>query len=246
MQKFLKKFLTIVLFLGIIKCFDAINPTIEANAAWKKDSTGWWYTEGNSYAKNTWRLINGNWYYFDNRGYMKTGWLNDRGTWYYLESSGAMKTGWLNISGSKYYLASNGAMKTGWVKDGQDWYYMNSSGAMQTGWIKDGANWYYLDPYNYGKMDSNRWMHDGYHLNYNGVWDDSSKYHRGDVFKNGMLKTEAGIVIYEAGDPSPLRVINGEPCVFGMSDNDDYYMIGLNSLNVYGEKNQIVDKAIIE
>ena len=33
----------------------ALNP-IGANAEWKRDHTGWWYTEGNSWATG-WRLI---------------------------------------------------------------------------------------------------------------------------------------------------------------------------------------------
>ena len=67
---------------------------IGASAEWKKDSNGWWNTEGSSYSVG-WRSISGNWYYFDSIGYMKTGWVNDRGTWYYMQPSGEMKTGWI-------------------------------------------------------------------------------------------------------------------------------------------------------
>lgn len=45
-----------------------LNP-IGASAAWRQDSTGWWYTEGNSWATG-WRNINGSWYYFYSDGYM--------------------------------------------------------------------------------------------------------------------------------------------------------------------------------
>lgn len=62
----------------------ALNP-IGASAAWKKDTLGWWYTEGNSYATG-WRLINGNWYYFYSDGYMASDTIIDG---YYLNSSGA-------------------------------------------------------------------------------------------------------------------------------------------------------------
>lgn len=43
--------------------------TIGASASWKQDNTGWWYTEGSSYATG-WKQIDENWYYFDNNGYM--------------------------------------------------------------------------------------------------------------------------------------------------------------------------------
>lgn len=45
-----------------------LNP-IGASAEWKQNSTGWWYTEGNSYATG-WRLIDGKYYYFGDNGYM--------------------------------------------------------------------------------------------------------------------------------------------------------------------------------
>lgn len=45
-----------------------VNP-INANAEWKCNSVGWWYTEGNSYATG-WRYIGGEWYYFYGSGYM--------------------------------------------------------------------------------------------------------------------------------------------------------------------------------
>lgn len=81
---------------------------ISANAEWKKDNIGWWYTEGNSYAKDGWKLINNNWYYFDSNGYMNTGWIQDtNGKWYYLSPQGNMLSNivtpdgyTLNIDGS--------------------------------------------------------------------------------------------------------------------------------------------------
>ena len=67
----------------------ALNP-IGASAEWKKNSTGWWYTEGSSW--NTgWKLIDGSWYYFYSDGYMaKDTTING----YYLNSSGA----WTNFT----------------------------------------------------------------------------------------------------------------------------------------------------
>lgn len=88
-----------------------ISP-VGASAAWKKDSNGWWNSEGNSYSKG-WRDINGAWYYFGSDGYMKTGWINDGGKWYFLESSGEMQTGTVDIDGKVYSLATSGEMQTG-------------------------------------------------------------------------------------------------------------------------------------
>lgn len=59
-----------------------------AKADWRQNSTGWWYTEGHSYAKG-WKSINGNWYYFYNNGHMAKDTTIDG---YYLNSSGA----WIN------------------------------------------------------------------------------------------------------------------------------------------------------
>ena len=80
--------------------------SISANAEWMQNSTGWWYTEGNSWATG-WRQINNQWYYFDTTGYMKTGWLQDTdGKWYYLNNDGSMMT---NSKINGYQLDSNGA-----------------------------------------------------------------------------------------------------------------------------------------
>lgn len=46
----------------------AINP-VGANAEWKHDNIGWWYTEGNSWSVG-WRQIDGKRYYFNSNGYM--------------------------------------------------------------------------------------------------------------------------------------------------------------------------------
>ena len=83
--------------------------TISANAAWKKDNIGWWYTEGNSWAIG-WRNIYGKWYYFDNNGYMKTGWLLDGGKWYYLNSNGVMLSNTVTEDG--YTLNFDGSWNT--------------------------------------------------------------------------------------------------------------------------------------
>lgn len=81
----IKKHLTKAIALALITtALIAFNP-IWASAAWKEDSKGWWYTEGNSYAKG-WRSIDGNWYYFNINGYMGKNTIVDG---YYLDENGA-------------------------------------------------------------------------------------------------------------------------------------------------------------
>lgn len=95
-----------IISVGIIATTMLI-PTM-ANAEWKQDSVGWWYTEGNSYIQNGWKLINNNWYYFDNNGYMKTGWIQDTsGKWYYLSSQGNMLSNTVTPDG--YTLNTDGS-----------------------------------------------------------------------------------------------------------------------------------------
>lgn len=94
-----------IISIGIISIMMFI-PTI-ANAEWKQNNIGWWYTEGNSYIQNGWKLINNNWYYFDNNGYMKVGWLNDNGKWYYLSQSGSMLSNTITPDG--YTLNQDGS-----------------------------------------------------------------------------------------------------------------------------------------
>jgi len=55
----------------------ALNP-IGANAEWRQDAKGWWYTEGRSWAEG-FRVIDGSLYYFDSKGYMAHGKPNDFG-----------------------------------------------------------------------------------------------------------------------------------------------------------------------
>ncbi|MCE5220901.1 MAG: hypothetical protein LLF98_06425 [Clostridium sp.] len=106
MKNFKRLLSTLIAFIAIAM----LNPT-GANAEWRQNSTGWWYTEGNSYATE-WRFIDGNWYYFYSDGYMATNAIIDG---YYLNENGA----WSNDSEYnitiinaqemvKQYLSNNG------------------------------------------------------------------------------------------------------------------------------------------
>lgn len=64
MKKVEKIIVMLFISIGII----VFNP-LAANAQWRQDSYGWWYTEGNSWSVG-WRQINSKWYYFYPNGYM--------------------------------------------------------------------------------------------------------------------------------------------------------------------------------
>lgn len=66
---------------------------VGASAEWKQNSTGWWYTEGNSWYTG-WKLISGNWYYFYSDGYMAKNTTIDG---YFLNGSGI----WTNSSSTE-------------------------------------------------------------------------------------------------------------------------------------------------
>ena len=179
---------------------------------WKKDSTGWWYDNGDgTYPKSTWKQIDGSWYYFNNSGYMATGWLKDGGKWYYLESNGKMASNkWVN---SVYYMKSNGAMavsewvdggryyvdlngkwvpnktKATWKKDAKGWWYDNGDGTYpKSAWKSIDGSWYYFN--NSGYMVTG-WLNDGgkwYYLESNGRMA-SSKWIGGTYYvkANGVM-----------------------------------------------------------
>jgi hypothetical protein len=81
MKKF--KLTKIIANVLVVASVLALNP-IGVSAAWREDSHGWWFTEGNSWAKG-WRNIDGSWYYFYSNGYMAHDTMIDG---YYLNSSG--------------------------------------------------------------------------------------------------------------------------------------------------------------
>ena len=70
---------TLIIGVGILVSI----PTTQANAEWKKDNNGWWYTEGNSWATG-WRQIDGKWYYFGQDGYMWQNRITPDGYWVFL------------------------------------------------------------------------------------------------------------------------------------------------------------------
>lgn len=104
----LKKLLAVTLAAVSLSTLHVLN----ADAAWVKDSNGWWNTEGNSWSIG-WRFIENEWYYFDSQGYMKTGWILDGGKWYYLNADGAMAK---NTTIDGYKIGADGA----WIENEEE------------------------------------------------------------------------------------------------------------------------------
>ena len=77
---------------------------IKAEAEWKQDSRGWWYSNGNLYYTG-WKLIDNNWYYFYSDGYMA---VNDKIGEYFVNSTGA----WTNA------ITESEAEQLIWNEDG--------------------------------------------------------------------------------------------------------------------------------
>lgn len=104
-----------IVMMGIIASSLIAVAPMKANAEWKQDNTGWWYTEGNSYATG-WRSISDQWYYFNDNGYMKTGWVYDYDSEvygsdykkYYMNQDGTMRKEPITIDGIIYTFDNSG------------------------------------------------------------------------------------------------------------------------------------------
>lgn len=111
MKNFKKIVASFVMAISIL----TVTPVV-AHAEWRSDSTGWWFTEGSSYATG-WRSIDGNWYYFYSDGYMAKNTTIDG---YYLNGDGAWTTSVptsSSTSNSSYSNTTNNQSQTVYVSD---------------------------------------------------------------------------------------------------------------------------------
>lgn len=111
----MKKVRKLIALSLLITSVMVLNP-IGANAEWRKDSKGWWYSEGNSWARG-WRNIDGKWYYFNTNGYMAK---NTRIDGYELGEDGA----WV-FSSAIYPVEKNKFIKTSRENKTDVWYKLN-------------------------------------------------------------------------------------------------------------------------
>lgn len=172
----------------------ALSPTMAMAAqkgAWKGSGSWWWYRyKDGSYPAATMETIDGKDYYFDKSGWMAIGWRKVGGQWRWFQSSGAMaKNKWIWDGSAWYWMKKDGSMATGWLDQGRSTYWLKSSGAMATGWQRLSGKWYYFASSgamyrsrwcgNYylgkdGAMLTNTTTPDGYRVDANGKWIDSS------------------------------------------------------------------------
>lgn len=114
----IKNLKRIVLSVITIAAIFAVNP-MAAHAEWKEDSTGWWYSYGDSWYTG-WEQIDGKWYYFNSNGYMAHDcYINN----YYLNSEGYWDT---SVQGFSVKYPSS------WIKStsssGNTLYYIDNKG----------------------------------------------------------------------------------------------------------------------
>lgn len=144
-MKILKR--TIATLVAAI-CIFAVN-TVGVNAEWKKDTRGWWYSEGSSWAVG-WRNIDGKWYYFYDDGYMaecttKDGcYVDEQGAWVDDSSFNTSAAKAIQLVKDKYfpdtnrsnfYVRAEGFDGENWTIHAMDDFYDHTAT----------AGWYYVN-----------------------------------------------------------------------------------------------------
>lgn len=161
--------------LSLVAVLGIAAPAVQADAAWKADSQGRWYTTKTN-AKGYyigWKKIGKFTYFFDNSGYAVTGWkyLKTNGKhWFFFDPLGRMITNrWVD----GYYLTANGTMAVNTTVDGvsidpngnrivsetedeTDTDTSDQTDENRTScWVQEGEDWYY---YNYEGELATGWL----------------------------------------------------------------------------------------
>lgn len=147
-----------ILLAGLLFLLICSVMTVNAQAAWKKNSNGTYsYYSNGKLVKNKW--INDT-YYVNSKGVRQTGWLHKSNKWYYFAKSGkVIKNKWIRSSGKMYYAGATGALLVnGRHKVGENAYYAFSSrGVRLTGSRKYGGKYYFFGTKT-GKMQTKAWI----------------------------------------------------------------------------------------
>lgn len=194
----------------------ALSP-IGASAEWKKDSIGWWYTDGGrTYAKG-WTNIDGKWYNFGQDGYMKSNTTIDS---YKLGSDGAWvgndpfiisninaqtikpseaklkattNYNWFEEKGNKYFKSGDNTFATGLAKIDLGTYYFNEYGVLQTGTFTANGKSYTYKPVNIGTslyetVDNAPYINTAY---------STDTYRNGEATFTHAVPTDPTVEVYE-------------------------------------------------
>lgn len=157
------------LFTGLLFLVLIFSLTVQADAAWKKNSNGTYsyYNSKGVKQKNKW--IKGT-YYVNSKGVRQKGWLSLNNKWYYFSSNGkVVKSQWIKSSGKMYYAGKDGALYTqGCYKIGKYSYGFNKRGVRQSGKKKLKGSTYYFSTSN-GRMVSSKWCKTGDQYYYYGA-----------------------------------------------------------------------------
>ncbi len=142
---------------GILFILLILSMTVQAEAAWKKNSNGTYsYYSNGKKVKSKWI---GDDYYVNAKGVRHTGWLQKGGKWYYFSKSGKLvKSKWIKSQGKMYYAGSNGALFTnGRKKVGKYYYAFSKRGVKLTGKRTYGGKTYYFGNKT-GRMLTKQWV----------------------------------------------------------------------------------------
>lgn len=146
-----KRVITALFLAGMI---GSTVPGLHADAAWKSDANGRYYTVKGSpgYAVG-WKKIGQYRYYFNTDKYAATGWTLIGKEWYYFDIRGRMLTNtWVDSS----YLGPDGKMVKSTVVDGvqidangnrliNEGFDSSGTDAPVNTWVSKDGNWYYYD-----------------------------------------------------------------------------------------------------
>lgn len=98
----------IIIAFALTAALGAVNPAVPAEAKWKTDSYGRWYTikDAPGYAVG-WKKIGKSTYYFDKSKYAAKGWRLIDKKWYFFDAQGKLVTNaWID----GYYVTEDGSM----------------------------------------------------------------------------------------------------------------------------------------
>ena len=206
----------IIVTMLLAAALGTVSPSMKAEAKWKADAKGRWYTikaapgyavgwkqigkytyyfEKNKYAATGWKLIDKKWYYFDIKGRLLANrWVDG----YYLSADGSMAASTVITSGDQSYTidANGNIVRDPSSADGSDILIPGVTENKNT-WVENDGKYYY---YNYKGKLAKGWLRirdKTYYLNtetgerYSGWLKYNGKYYYFDA--NGKMVTDTWI-----------------------------------------------------